>query len=163
MKRPDLSRLAPPGFGLRTELQLFGTGSALAVLNSARYPVRFIRARRDVILALQRGLTPEMPDFCSLIDGVLLGFALLAACMLLAAAAHYLYHLQGSKSIYLMRRLPSRWELHRRCLTLPVLGAALCLVASAVLLLLYLGIYRLFTPEILQTPLQWQKLWSVLL
>ena len=41
MKRPDLSRLAPPGFGLRTELQLFGTGSALAVLYSTRYPVRF--------------------------------------------------------------------------------------------------------------------------
>ena len=163
MRRPDLARLAPPGFGLRAELQLFGAGAVLAVLYSARFLLRYQSARRQALTDLERGLTSDMPDLCSLMDGVLLGFAILAACMLLAAAAHYLYHLQGSKSIYLMRRLPDRWELHRRCLALPALGAALCLAAALLALLLDLAIYRLFTPETLQAPLQWQKLWSVLL
>lgn len=40
------------------------------------------------------------------------------------ALQNYLGHFQGSRSIYLMRRLPQRWELARRCLAEPLLTLA---------------------------------------
>lgn len=47
--------------------------------------------------------------------------------MLWTALQNYLGHFQGSRSIYLMRRLPQRWELARRCLGEPALYLAGCL------------------------------------
>ena len=44
--------------------------------------------------------------------------------MLGAAVQNYFGHFQGSRSIYLMRRLPQRWELARRCLGEPALYLA---------------------------------------
>lgn len=63
-----------------------------------------------------------MEDFAQLLDWMLLGFAVTAVCMAALAVWHYASHFQGSRSIYTMRRLPQRWELARRCLTLPLLG-----------------------------------------
>lgn len=66
--------------------------------------------------------------------------------------------LAGAKSIYLMGRLPDRWELHRRCLTLP-LGWLLSAVLLPVLtLLVYYGIYYLITPAACLRPGQLAKL-----
>ena len=70
---------------------------------------------------------------------------------------------QGSKNIYLMKRLPSRWELHRRCILLPALGMVGSLVMGFTLLMIYFAIYMLVTPDRCLPPDQWQKLWSVLL
>ena len=74
------------------------------------------------------------------------------------AWAHISYF-QDSKSIYTMRRLPSVWELHRRCLTLPVCGMVIGLGTAFVLILLYYNVYIGLTPEICLTPGQWQKIW----
>jgi uncharacterized membrane protein YqhA len=91
------------------------------------------------------------------------GFLILALCMLALIVYHYAYHYQGSKSIYLMKRLPNRWEMHRRCITLPLLAALICLIAAIAFLLIYFGIYMVFTPKECLTLGQWQKIWSVLL
>ena len=53
-------------------------------------------------------------------------FALVAAAMVFVAMQFYGSHFQGSKSIYTMKRLPSPWELRRRCLALPVATAVAC-------------------------------------
>ena len=66
-----------------------------------------------------------------------------------------------------MRRLPDRWELHRRCLALPALGLALSVLIPAVLVVIYFCIYQFGTPyrflEIskgdiypIQRPYPWQ-------
>ena len=66
---------------------------------------------------------------------------------------HYLYHYQGSRSIYLMRRLPDRWELLRRCIALPLCGALAALLTGLLITLLWAGIYLLATPRELLSPL----------
>ena len=62
-----------------------------------------------------------------------------------------------------MRRLPDPWELHRRCLTLPLLAAGLSLLCGAAFFFLYFGIYLAATPAQSLAPGQWQKIWSVML
>lgn len=108
-----------------------------------------------------------MPDFDELLVGNFGGFTMMALCMLPLALYHYLCHYRGSRSIYLMRRLPDRWELHRRCLALPALGLALSVLIPAVLVVIYFCIYQFGTPyrflEIskgdiysIQRPYPWQ-------
>ncbi len=162
----DLSRCAPPGLDLRAETCLFGGCMALSTLFSLSFLVRFFEERDRLYRSSgsERTLLPDavMPDFADVLDGALIGFAVLALCMAAFVAVHYAYHHQGSKSIYLMRRLPDRWERHRRCWTLPLLGIAACLLAAFVLLLIYYAIYMLATPEVCLTPGQWRKIWRVI-
>lgn len=101
-----------------------------------------------------------MNDFSWVANGSLRGFAVFAICMAIMMIYHYVYHYQGSKSIYLMRRLPSRWEMWRRCLTLPLTFVVLAAAAVIVLLLLYYGVYILVTPDGCLSPGQWQKFWN---
>ena len=56
-----------------------------------------------------------------------------------------------------MRRLPQRWELLRRCLTVPVLAAVGYLLEAALLLGIDYAIYRLATPA-----QALQALWSLM-
>lgn len=60
---------------------------------------------------------------------------------------NYRYHTQGSMSVYLMRRLPDRWEYHRRCWTVPVLSTIAELLIFAVGIFLCWLLYRFGTPE----------------
>lgn len=101
-----------------------------------------------------------MPLFAELLaeSRPMAGFWITAACMAALAAWHYAYHYQGSRSIYLMRRLPSRWELWRRCLALPAAGAVCALLLAALLLLCYFGLYLLLTPRPCLQPGQWAGL-----
>lgn len=89
-----------------------------------------------------------MAPFFSLLTNCDVGFNLILAAMPVLALFHYQYHWWGSKSIYLMRRLPSGWELHKRCLAVPFAGA----VASMALLGLMCGVFYLI--YILCTPAQ---------
>lgn len=162
----DLSRHVPPGLNPRTERNVFFVGLAYAVLRSFGFFFRL----SDGLYRLYTG-TGEfrrlrsgamMPDFVEILDSALLGFGLLALCMVVFLFDHYSYYRRGSKSIYLMRRLPNRWEQHRRCLTLPLAAIVLCALLALVLLCLYFLIYMLVTPEVCLQPDQWQKIWSVL-
>ena len=100
-----------------------------------------------------------MPDFTEILDRSLWGFLVAIIAALALIGVHYACHYQDSKSIYTMRRLPNRWELHRRCLTLPLYFAAVCAVLAALLLVLYFVLYMLATPAQCLTPDQWQKIW----
>lgn len=165
--KTDLSRYTPPGFDSRYELRLFLAGTALATLHSLSFLSRFANAKSHLYgqMGTERYLLPGavMPDFHILLGNALTGFLVLALFWVpVFVTVHYTYHWQDSKSVYLMRRLPNRWEFHRRCLTLPLSVALLCLAVAAILLLVYYGIYMAATPEECLTPRQWQKIWSVL-
>lgn len=58
----------------------------------------------------------------------------------------YDYHRKATKSIYLMRRLPDKWELHRRCWGRPLIYCILSLLAVAGMTVLYFLAYLVFTP-----------------
>lgn len=162
----DLSRFAPPGWNLETEKRIFGWGMALSTLFSMSYIINFLSERQALYwkIGTEVQLRPDavMPDFVDVLHPLLMGFPLLALCLAAFIPLRYAYHHQGSKSIYLMRRLPDRWERHRRCWTLPLLGIAACLLAAFILLLIYYAIYMAATPEACLTPHQWQKIWRVI-
>ncbi len=164
MKKVNWERLAPPGFSLEVEVVFFGLAAAIAVLFSFLYLSDLstaVRSLYDHFDTAQQVLRHDavMPDFKELLGTHLNGFPLLACSTVLFAAIHYASFYQGSKSIYLMRRLPNRWELHKRCLALPIMGAAAALLLGFLLLLLYFWIYLLRTPAPCLTPHQWAKLW----
>lgn len=162
----DLSRHAPPGLDLAPELRVFTAGMALSALFSLLfYAVRYSDRLEQLYWknGAERTLIPGavMPDFAEVLGQALIGFLIVAVCMAAFAAVHYSCHYQKSKSIYTMRRLPNRWELHRRCLTLPLAGLAASLLAAFLLLLVYYAAYMLITPDTCLTPDQWRKIWSV--
>lgn len=88
----------------------------------------------------------KIEPFTELLGFSLWGCLLAALAMVALAAWHYGLHFRDSKSIYTMRRLPQRWELAKRCLTVPALAAAAYLTEAAVLLAIDFAIYRLATP-----------------
>lgn len=100
-----------------------------------------------------------MTDFGVLMEGTMRWFLVAAVLLVVLMGLHYGHHRFRSKSVYLMRRLPDRWEYHRRCLALPLAGLALCGVLAFACLCLCYAIYMLATPAVWLTPDQWQKIW----
>ncbi len=149
----------PPGFPFSSGLTYFTMGSLCAALYSLRFVLDYWNAR--CALFRQNPLTGEwvleegaqIASFSEILGSALNGFLILACSMLFFAALHYQFHFRGSRSIYLMRRLPDRWELHRRCLAGPVLGILICAVAAGMLFLLYFAVYRFATPQECLSPL----------
>ncbi len=162
-----LARLVPPGVSIMQELGWFAGGGVAALLYSFGFFIQYVRGYDSLFSweGTTRVLDTSkmMPDFVQVLGGSLSGFLILALCATAMVAYHYAYHYQGSKSIYLMKRLPSRWELPRRCITLPLLAVLACLGAALILILTYFAIYMVVTPRACLAPDQWQKLWSVLL
>ena len=158
-----LSKYAPPGYDFSLDKKFFCIGIGLATVFSFSYLIRFAKAKNFIYVyhlgkkTLISGAV--MADFIDIFKGSLWGYFILAFCMLLLIALRYAYYYQHSKSIYLMKRLPDRFELHRRCLIVPITAALLCIVAAFLIFLLYFGHYMLFTPDACLTPGQWAKIW----
>ena len=75
------------------------------------------------------------------------GFFVIVFMLIWAAWYHYHYHSQKSKSIYLMKRLPAKNELKKRCLTLPVTGLLITVAMAISLTAIYYICYITITPE----------------
>ncbi len=103
-----------------------------------------------------------MPDFAAFAPSRMKPFVITALIFLTLAVYHYIYHYQESKSIYTMRRLPDRWELHRRCLTFPITVAVICLVSAVLLTGIYLWSYNLSVPKARLRPGQLEILLETL-
>jgi len=163
----DWERYVPPGINHKKEREWIIAGLVISLICSMGFLLSYIENYRALFWELdgEKGIIKGalMPDFVGLLNSRLYGFPVLALCMVAVFLYHYLYHYQGSKSIYLMKRLPDRFELWRRCLTLPLAAALLSMVIAAALMLLYFGIYMYFTPDVCLTPNQWEKTGSVLL
>ena len=95
-----------------------------------------------------------MLPFAQCASWTLVVYPVLAAVALATAAVLYSSYYQGSRSIYLMRRLPEgRSLLRRQVWTVPVCWALTILVTGAVLLGLCWLLWRFKTPaECLPTP-----------
>lgn len=86
-------------------------------------------------------------SFEQITEGLFLMGYLESVAILLMSIYYYLYHHQGSKMMYLMKRLPDKWEVHRRCWTLPIAGAVLMAAWMMILKMIYYAIYILYTPS----------------
>lgn len=164
--RLDLTRHAPPGMDIQGEKDVFSVGMIFSAIYSLRFFYEYANDAWIIYVDSKKAIIREgalMTDFAYLIEDCLMGFGIVACVMVGFLVWHYFYHTQGSHSIYLMRRLPDRWELHRRCLTLPLAAIILCGLMALALLLLYFAYYMLHTPEQCIRPGQWQMLWRELL
>ena len=160
-----LKRSYPPGYSYKNEIALTICAFAGGALNSligffreysAAKKSLYIRIGTDIILDESR----VMPDFIHILGGKLYYMLILAAlAFIIPSAIHYAYYHTGSKSIYLMRRLPNRFELHRQRLLMPLVYAFVFVFATAALLLIYYAVYMSNTPEACLPPGQWQKIW----
>ena len=168
MAKIDWSRWAPPGRDARQEAVRFlwglGGGAALAwVWFLARYwnarsQLFVVKNGRRVLL--EGRMMQDLPEVIGISFLGLLAVLLWAA---VTAALHYADHYrEGSRPVYLMRRLPDRWEYHRRCLAIPAATVAATAVLLAGSLALFYGAYMLFTPAACVVPGQWAEIWRVL-
>lgn len=121
----------PPGRQAAGQMRVFGWGLLAAAAYSLRFLWRLLSELEvfDLRGGWRRGI--QLPPFGQLFQGALLGFWVLAAVMAAFAALYYAGLWQGAKSIYLLRRLPQKGELARRCLTLPALGVLASVLAAA--------------------------------
>ena len=163
MKKPDLSRYAPLGINVRSEWQGYVAGLAVAIVYSMIYLLRYFNAQENLYEWTLKGREliegAVMPDFAELMDGTLLVFLAIALTMMGLVIYHYIYHRLDTKSYYVMRRLPNRWELHLRCLTLPMTGLLICGAAALIMITIYYWIYMGCTPEECLMPGQWGRFW----
>ena len=159
-----LKRSYPPGFNYPSELKAvcvtFGASTLISLIGffneySSQRQSLYIRIGTDRFLDESR----VMQDFVYVLGDKLHILLILAAlALLIASAVHYAYYHNDSKSIYLMRRLPNRFELYKRCLLMPLIYALVFLLAAAALLLICYAAYMGLTPEACLSPNQWQKL-----
>ena len=158
-------RLTPPGYDASVELGWLALGGFLAVIGSLIVFFSRLGDALRILKAQEEKYVPwypdEMPYFAEILGGALWGFVILAVVALLLIPVHAGYWYQGSRSIYLMRRLPQRGELLRRTAGLPALIAAAALAAALALLLVYFAIYCLATPDAKQPDGQWAALMRV--
>lgn len=164
----DFEKMVPPGVDYKKEVRYFLCALLFTFLSSmVWFFIRFQDFHRNLYNTADRlgeQIVIEgamMPDFKLVLGGCLLGFAVLVLCAAAGAGYHYLYYFQGSKSVYLMKRLPKRWELLKRCTVLPAMAVFICLATAFVLLLIYYWYYISNTPPECLAPGQWQKLWAL--
>lgn len=154
---------APPGIGTDKELGGFISGLVVAWFFSFSFFKKYAEARALLyhIQGTKRVLIEGavMTDFSVILGDSLQSFEFFGVLLLSVVIWHYLYYRQGSKSIYLMKRLPSRWEIQKRAWTLPLLAVVATLAAAFVVMLFYYWIYMVATPKQCIAPGQWQNIW----
>lgn len=152
MMNEFLKRFSPPGMDLWQEKTVFLWGLILSAFYSvfhffaeyiSAYNELFIRQGKKYIL----DTTAEMRSFGSLTGYSFIGFAAVIVIMAGFVIYHYAYYRQGSMSIYLMKRLPEKREIHIRALTLPLAAAAVCFLTACLLLGIFFAVYMLVTPK----------------
>lgn len=148
-----LEKYTPPGIAFANQLILCLLGMSAAIGYSLSYLAKYLTARGNLFeythvgQVLREGAV--ITDFYQLIhDGLdsFDGFLVFYSVMLGMLVYHYLYYYHGSKSIYLMRRLPDKWEMHRRNVVMPFAAIAVGALTQAALWMLYYGIYLVCTP-----------------
>lgn len=152
----------PPGMNIESEKLFFGLGMCGSFFYSWTFIWRYVEARTQ-LFGLSSGETVKlilgtMDEFLVLLGDALIGFLFVAIGMILCSIFHYAYFWQGSKSIYLMKRLPDKMEIHKRVWTIPLVAVVLCCVAVFLLLVLYYGLYIWATPKQCLPSNQW-RLW----
>lgn len=166
---PQYAAWIPPGMDMRGELGFFAVGMLASAVYSCGFFFRLYQAQDALyqwdIAAGRRTLIADavMPPFYEIFGHAWLGYFILLLCMLGWGIYHAAYYRQGTKSIYLMRRLPDPLSYYRYTWASTLCAVLLCLLLAAGCLLLFFGIYHLAVPEQCLADGQWHLLWDHLL
>jgi len=145
-------RFCPPGYVWQQERRVLCILWVGSLLFSFIYPVRLVNAYTGLFSYTDEGIRyiPEgvlMDSFGVIVEGCLYGFLITACLPVLFVLYRYFHFYQGSKSIYLMRRLREKSLRWKNCLIVPVLESLISLLIGFLLCLLYMGLYLLVTPK----------------
>ena len=147
----------PPGLRAGKELTAIAVGLVLSTIYSAIlfvFPYDYFLgclyadAERTRLMDPEMPYAPVMPEFWEILRPSLQLFFFLILMMIWLVYYNYRHHFRGSKSIYLMRRLPDKKELRRRCSTIPILGAAAAILMMLFLTGIYYYVYITLTPPV---------------
>jgi len=152
-----LDGMAPPGIGTDGEIGYFVSGLIFALFMSLEFFFNYNEAYSEFYDQIDS--VGYVVDFTEVLGGSLDWFYLYSIIVLCMVIRYYLYYRKDSKSIYLMKRLPNRFELHKRAWALPLLGMLVTLLAAFVVLVIYFVIYMTVIPKGFIAPEQWQKIW----
>ena len=153
-KRGDMGkmdRFYPPGYEWREELYSVGILWLLAFFISWEYLFGLYRLTnrlyhyREGYRFVYPGAVAD--SFAETAGRSWLGFAAPLLFLALMTLWHCFSYWRGTKSIYVMRRLPRRGVVFASCVKGPALCAVAVVLAAAVLYLLYLGLYWLAVPK----------------
>lgn len=163
----DLSPWIPIGYSAEKEKEYLGFGLTASVILSVIAFAINVSYQRDKLFteAYYGGKrilieNAKMADFRDCLGLSVYIFFVIIAAMAVLAFYHYNSHFQGSKSIYLMKRLPDRWEFARRCFAVPIAVTLLTVIIVLLLIIIYYQIYLAITPKACLVPGQWHRLWS---
>lgn len=151
INKKTIEKQLPPGVDSNTEIKAIAFGLLAAVVYSLSFIYKYIDARNKLFVyrygtvkTIMEGAV--MPRFTELLNDTMDGFLMFFGVMLVMIGMHYMTYYKDSKSIYLMKRLPDKWEMYRRCVVVPLVAIFIQIITGAACLLLYYGIYLFFTP-----------------
>lgn len=163
-----IRKFIPIGYKPEKELWVYGSVIMMAVTRSLLYFLSYYSAYNAMFQyygdkkVLIENIT--MDNFCDIIaDGTFDVFKIAVFIFLAMIGVNYGYHYRDSKSIYTMRRLPNKYELHIRCIAFPAAAILLSIVISFSLLMIFYIHYMTVTPDELILPAQWEKLWNYII
>ena len=161
-----LYKISPPGTDVTKEVRLFITGWIISFVFSlfdflGKYVLAYNNLFANISGEMVLKTYVKMPYFRSLIRYSFYGYIILVFCAVCLIVFHYSHFFIGSKSIYLMKRLPKRNEIHIRACTLPILAILIILISVFVIMMFYFAIYMIFTPKVCIASGQWQNLWRI--
>ncbi len=153
--RDKIKVFFPPGYEYETACKRQLIMLAAAVVYSFRFFFQYYDARKQLyewvfqrpgvsIRVLREGA--QIASFAEVVEFSFLLFVPLLLVFWVEIIEHYLYYKSGSKSIYLIKRLPHKWFFWKTCVIGPLLGMVFTGVIIGILLLLYYGVYICFTP-----------------
>lgn len=152
-RKQEITKYFPVGYPYQQEMKLLKIWLIGSIIGSFSFFYRYYLAYRKLYYyhtllqkwVLQKGVLME--PFSVLSDGIFRGFWIGFLLLGILAFCHYRYYYQGSKSIYLMKRLPDRWLCLKSCIVVPIVVGILFLIIMVLLYGIYFGIYIWVTPK----------------
>ncbi len=140
-RKIDWERYAPVGSRADFQVRAVLVTLVLSALWSLRALFRIVDEFRDLRAVLDQGAYTFVVPYSMYLGSAFYGFMLICLVLLMVAVFNYASFRRGARTDYLMRRLPDRWEYHRRCLAVPIFGIGASVLTGLALWAIYRAVY----------------------
>lgn len=147
--------LFPPGYDKQKECRQLFFSLLAGIIFSFRCIAMYYEAYDDLLVwKVENGFGVEkvvrqgakIVPFEEIISYNFMMLWLVLFLLIITVLKHYLYYTKGSKSIYLVRRIPDKRYVWRTCVLGPLIGMGITLAVIGILRLVYWLIYIGVTP-----------------
>ena len=161
-----IEKNSPPGMNTKAEKTFFVSYCILYfTFKLFSFATEYIRARSFLYERVNgKWVLREnalIADFGETVFFNYKAFALFCLVLLGFVLYRYIYYRQGSMSIYLMKRLPQKNEIHVRAIKIPLIMLVLGALFILLTFLLFFASYVVFTPKVCLPDGLWQSFWRI--